>query len=168
MKILFLDMDGVLNSHAFMLERAEARKWEPEPGPLPPGFNMKAPEHWVRMVDKKAVERLNRILDETDAKVVISSSWRHAHPHPTGRMQKILDLCGFKGEVIDETPVMSGPRSFEISSWLAAHPIASRFVILDDGASAGDGLTKWFVHTDLAHGLQDADVKKAINILGRR
>lgn len=169
MKVIFLDMDGVLNSHAFMSERAKAGKWEPT-GPLAPaGYDLKKPSNWVNMIDPAAVKRLNTLLKETGAKIVISSSWRHAHPHPTGRMQKILDLAGMiGGEVIDETPVMVGPRSFEISSWLAANPIARKFVILDDGSTAGEGLGKWFVHTELAVGLTDADVKKAINILGRK
>lgn len=165
MKIVFLDMDGVLNSHAYMSERAKIGKWDEGE----PGFNLKDPKRWVHMIDPKGIARLNRILKETDAKIVISSSWRHAHPHRTGRMQKILDLAGMQGgHVIDETPVMPGPRAHEISSWLAANAGAKRFVILDDGASAGEGLAKWFVHTDLSHGLQDADVNKAIHILGRK
>ncbi len=168
MKVVFLDMDGVLNSHTFMSEQAKKKKWEEPPGPLPANFNLKDPPRWVGMIDPKGVARLNMILKETAAKIVISSSWRHAHPHKTGRMQKILDLAGLVGDVIDETPIMVGPRSHEISSWLAANPGVRRFVILDDGASAGEGLGKWFVHTDLAHGLLDADVRKAISILGRK
>jgi len=132
-------------------------------------FKRTEPSHWTAMVDPAAVKRLNMLLKETGAKIVISSSWRHAHPHPTGRMQKILDLSGMVGgDVIDETPVMVGPRAFEIASWLASHPGTRKFVILDDGSSAGEGMGKWFVHTDLAVGLTDADVKKAITILGRK
>jgi hypothetical protein len=41
-------------------------------------------------------------------------------------------------------------------------------VVLGDGVSAEAGsLMKWFVHTDLAVGLQDEDVRNAITILGR-
>lgn len=167
MKIIFLDFDGVLNSHAYMTDRAKNGGWDR----VPDGeqYQPKNPAHWTGMVDPQAVKRLNTLLKETGAKIVISSSWRHAHPHPTGRMQKILDLSGMVGgEVVGETPVMVGPRSHEIASWLAANPYASKFVILDDGSSAGEGMAKWFVHTDLAVGLTDADVKKAINILGRK
>jgi hypothetical protein len=162
MKILFLDVDGVLNSHAYSLERNLA---DPDHERLPTG-SLKDAAGWVAMIDKKAVTRLNTILAETNAKIVISSSWRNAHPPM--RMQKILNLAGMVGEVIDQTPVMAGPRSWEIASWLGAHPKTSRFVILDDGSTAGEGLEKWFIHTDLAHGLQDEHVARAIILLGRK
>lgn len=167
MKIIFLDMDGVLNSHAFMSAKAKTKEWDQVPGGG--DFKPTTPAHWVPMIDPAGVKRLNTILKETGAKIVISSSWRHAHPHKTGRMQKILDLAGMVGgDVIGETPVMVGPRSFEIASWLAANPGAKKFVILDDGSSAGEGMGKWFVNTSLAVGLTDTDVKTAINILGRK
>ena len=84
-------------------------------------------------------------------------------------MQKILTLAGMVGEVIDQTPIMNGPRGHEIASWLAAHPEAKRFVIFDDGSDAAEGgLSKWFIHTDLAHGLQDEHVARAIHLLGRK
>jgi hypothetical protein len=167
MKVIFLDMDGVLNSHAFMTSRAKTKEWDAVPGGGP--FKRTEPSHWTPMIDPAAVRRFNTLLKETAAKIVISSSWRHAHPHKTGRMQKILDLAGMVGgEVIDETPIMVGPRSFEIASWLASHSGAKKFAILDDGSDAGKGMDKWFVNTELAVGLTDADVRKAINILGRK
>jgi hypothetical protein len=162
MKIVFLDIDGVLNSHAYSVERNLADPTHE----MRAGFLPKNPRFWAPMIDKKAMPRLNKIIAETDAKIVISSSWRHANP--AKKMQTILELAGFVGEVIDQTPVMEGPRSWEISSWLAANATAKRFVILDDGKSAGEGLEKWFIHTDLSHGLQDEHVARAIILLGRK
>lgn len=161
-KVLFLDMDGVLNSHAYAVKRNRAH---PEHERLP--WDRHDPRRWAEMIDPAAVMRLNQICDQAGAKVVISSSWRYAHD--VAMMKRILDIAGFTGEVIGETPNdMHAPaRSHEISAWLAQNPGTTRFVVLDDGKSAGEGLEKWFVHTDLAVGLTDEDVKKAILILGR-
>lgn len=161
MKIVFLDMDGVLNSHAFDVARNLA-----DPNHEQRPFNRKEAQSWASMIDTTAVKRLNKILAETGAQIVISSSWRHAHS--VVRMQKILTLAGMVGSVVDQTPVMEGPRSHEIASWLGAHSEVRRFVILDDGSTAGIGLEKWFIQTELAHGLQDEHVARAIHLLGRK
>jgi len=152
-KILFLDMDGVLNSHAYMVKRKRA-----DPNHELRPWDRNDPRCWAEMVDPEAVMRLNQILDRAGAKVVISSSWRYAHHYTV--MQRILDIAGFTGEVIDETPneLHAPARAHEISAWLQANPGTKRFVILDDGSSAGKGF---------AVGLTDDDVKKAIQILGR-
>lgn len=70
MKILFLDMDGVMNSHTFLT--AQERRREVKKTPL----DMAGIEGWASMVDPKAVERLNRVIAATNARVVISSSGR--------------------------------------------------------------------------------------------
>jgi len=156
-----LDLDGVLNSQAYMLEQS----MEPKALRHPTG-SIKDAAGWVKMIDKRAVVRLNKIIAETRAKVVISSSWRHAHTPE--RMQTLLMLAGFVGEVIDQTPIMNGPRGHEIASWLGSHPKTKHFVILDDSSDAGEGgLTKWFIRTDIRHGRQDEHVTRAINLLGR-
>jgi len=160
-KIVFLDLDGVLNSHAYMASQNHADPHHER------ATSIKGLDGWVKMIDPKAVKLLNTLLEQTHAKIVISSSWRHAHP--TKRMQAILDLAGMVGDVIDSTPLMTGPRGHEIASWLGAHPEVKAFVIFDDGSDAGEGgLTKWFIKTELAHGLQDEHVQRAIHLLGRR
>jgi len=61
--LVFLDFDGVLN-HAAWLEKLFLKgidEWSP-------GMSF----------DRECVARLNRIIDETGALVVVSSSWRHA------------------------------------------------------------------------------------------
>jgi hypothetical protein len=59
MRIIFLDIDGVLN-HCDTRSAALATAVEPLPLPIAP----------------ECMERLNRLVAETDAKIVISSSWR--------------------------------------------------------------------------------------------
>lgn len=117
MKILFLDIDGVVNM---------GRK----PGV---GFN------WA---DEKCVQLLNDVLRETGAKVVISSSWRVG-----SELQELANHFknhfGIKADFIGMTPVInlevddeefttSAPRAMEIRDWLNRHPEITNFAVIDD------------------------------------
>jgi len=121
MKVVFLDIDGVLN-HSAVRHTALPTSEEPLPIPI-------APECMVR---------LNRLIAETGAKIVISSSWRKF-----ARWQDLgpaLVRHGLMAEVIGETPDLvndtawlerwhqreGGPfpyerleRGWEIREWLA-------------------------------------------------
>lgn len=68
MLVLFLDLDGVCNSTRFMVERAKAGTWDSAD-----------PKDWTNMLDPVAVALLNKVVEATGCKIVISSSWRHAH-----------------------------------------------------------------------------------------
>jgi len=57
MKVIFLDIDGVLNSVKSMIE-SKYEKWSDEPSIENIGW-------------------LNYIIEKTDAKIVISSTWLH-------------------------------------------------------------------------------------------
>ena len=161
MKAVFLDIDGVLNSTVYMTERAKLGKWD---GKDEPG-DWKAVERWVQMIDPKAARRLHGLVELTGAKIVISSSWRHAQ-HWT-RMETILRKAGCPCSVIGETDVLSRARGYEIAKWLEEHPGVTRFVIFDDGSDAGEGgLEKGFVKTDLRYGLRDEHIVRALEILG--
>ncbi len=84
---------------------------------------------------------LKRLIDETGAKIVISSSWRHSG---LKIMQEMWIKRGLVGEVIDITPSHSdksrdhlpfkerAERGGEIKEWLDAHPEVTNYVILDD------------------------------------
>jgi hypothetical protein len=121
MKVIFLDFDGVLNSENWYRRRMDLineGKYE---------RNYPSSEF-----DPESIKELNRIISETDAKVVISSTWR------IGKrvidLQNMLNEVGFIGEIIDATPHISGkgyvseeneteisyttPRGCEIDWWL--------------------------------------------------
>ena len=55
MKVIFLDIDGVLNC----------------------GTTTELTKTGDRFVENKFIERLKKIVDETGAKVVLSSDWRY-------------------------------------------------------------------------------------------
>lgn len=59
MKILFLDVDGCLNSEDYAVYRYVTKKFDTD-----------------QFVDERAVAFLNYIIGQTQAKVVLSSSWR--------------------------------------------------------------------------------------------
>jgi hypothetical protein len=165
LRILFLDMDGVLNSAEFFDRREH------------PSLDRCSDEWWAQMVDPDAVARLNEILDATGAKVVISSSWRdHVAPD---QMQRVLEVKGFRGSVIGRTPLMEemgwengryGGRGLEIEAWLTENrrlEIKS-FVVLDDNAdmdSTSGHVMPRLVQTSWKHGLLDEHIQQAIELL---
>jgi len=151
-KLVFCDIDGVLNSRVFL---AGLRP--------PPGLVADGPEWWAEMLDREAVGRLNRLLAETGASVVVSSSWRLGSTAEA--LQTILDLGGFEGAVVGVTPHLSEqPRGEEIQRYLASHP-AEAFVILDDEDDMGELLSS-LVRTSFDTGLLDEHVERAKKALG--
>lgn len=120
MKIIFLDFDGVLNHQNWYKRRIDEVDSE--------DFSSHYPFYEF---DPESISQLNRIIDETKAKVVISSTWRHGRS--ITELQELLDRVGFIGEVIDKTPRFytkgkyidedvqisyTTPRGCEIDWWL--------------------------------------------------
>jgi len=64
MKLIFLDFDGVLNSNKYF--KSLKRKKIPH-------------EKILNSLSPEMVERLNKIIEATNAKIVISSTWRTMH-----------------------------------------------------------------------------------------
>jgi hypothetical protein len=111
MKIIFLDIDGVLNSDR-----------TPNPRKFP------------YIVDKELLERLNGLLALTGAKVVLSSSWRC---DPVGLLAAKYWKVPFT-YVCSDKP--KSPRGKEILNWLSDHPDVTRFAIIDDEDDGLDDL----------------------------
>jgi hypothetical protein len=149
---VFLDFDGVLNSHEYV--RSE-RITEAEKGN-------------VVGLDPVLVGRLNRLLSETSTEVVVTSVKRHQRTRL--QLYRMLSARGFTGIVAGMTPWLnqSHARGIEIQSWLdtwSPHlgPIES-FVILDDDSDMNHLLPR-LVKTSFATGLTDSDVDQAILML---
>jgi hypothetical protein len=138
-RVIFLDIDGVL---------APIRRWD-RYGDLDPA----------------CIQLLNEIVAGGEADVMVASTWRHSKT--VTELQETLRAQGFAGRVLDSTPTsMPGARrGDEIAAWLAEHAVDG-YVIIDDHADMG-GLRTHLVQTDPAHGLQPADVPRAIEILRR-
>ncbi len=153
MKVIFLDVDGVLNNepHAIALHK------------LVEEGKMSSKEYydtWDLPYDDTALP-LKHIVEETGAEIVLSSSWRIGVPGPAPkRLTNVLDKYGLK--IIDKTchcvslnkaielgcditksyygletydggkRTILSDRGIEISEWLSRHPEVKSYVILDD------------------------------------
>ena len=160
MKVIFLDIDGVLNSTEFLKQNPNAK-----------GFT-------AEQIDPEAVARLDKIVRATGAKIVISSSWRHSVG--VSKMQHILwskGLSTFRN-IIDRTPINMDNRGQEIQDWLELDPERERvdpnhepieaFAILDDNNDMLPDQQDHMVHTNGEIGLTDDDVVEAISVLRLR
>ena len=147
-KIIFLDIDGVLNS-----EKSIKMNYY---------MNGKHSIH-VDLPHKSHVKWLNKIVEETGAKLVISSTWRIGTI--ARRISDILYLCGVKATVIDKTPVGNCERGIEIQTWLdeTKYEILS-FIILDDDSDMLH-LSNRLVQTKWKFGLNEKHAIKAIEML---
>jgi hypothetical protein len=125
-KVLFLDVDGVLNN--FDLIRAN-------------GFDY---------IDDAMVRVLAGVAKQTGADIVLSSFWR-LDPHDRSLVDAALKRHGMF--VSDRTPSMPGPRAGEISAWLRMNPEVERYAILDDDEEAGIGMESSFFLTDAEVGI---------------
>lgn len=140
MKIIFLDIDGVLNYYGM-------------------------PDNRLYLIDRRAVETLNLLIEKTGAKIVISSTWRLLNS--LAMIKSLLIEKGFKGEIVGKTPSINTNgriRGDEIQAWLEEHPDVKEYVILDDDSDMGP-LKGRLVKVDGKFGLLTDDVTKAIEIL---
>lgn len=169
-KLIFLDFDGVLNSSEYSTHLYR----NDEPAQDSMGFNL---------FDPKAVECMNRIVDATGAKIVVTSSWRYLG---LAKLQKMWKERGLHGEIIgmtslhvvDELILEIGlewlerepnrsPRSEEIEHWLKSYGINDNYVILDD-LPMPKALQPHAIQVSPQFGLLDQQVKQAITILNTK
>ena len=154
MKVIFLDVDGVLNDQMWLHSYTNGE------------------------IDKKRVARLAEIVKTTGAVIVLSSSWR-VMPDELDDMDKwvwrqLVDaLHEYDMSIHDRTPVIGMDRPLEIKTWLDHHTgQVEAFVSLDDDYRKEDyakyGIEDCLVKTtfygveDNLGGLQDRHVEEAI------
>jgi hypothetical protein len=158
MKVLFLDIDGVLNGH----------DWDDE-----------AKSCNIR---RECVKHLNRVVSETGCRIVVSSSWRYmvhgGQMTLTGfwYMLRTHGLTGHGSQVIidvtrkDDEPVNPDDlfeRGRQVGEWLSEHQGIEAFVAVDDEDLGFSEYDIQAVITDGAVGLTDADADRLIAMLGR-
>ena len=142
MKIIFLDFNGVLDTYDNMDE-----------------------------INLQNLNRLKHIVNECDAKVVISSSLKNSY-YITGKFSKhltqIINEIKKTGiEVIGITP-QANTRQEEIELYLANHPEVESFCILDDDYEMerlDEYLVKLPPQQEGQMGLDDLNMNAAIEIL---
>lgn len=148
-KIIFLDIDGVLNSIDLSLYK---RSSEVEPTRL------------LNNVDPIRVGILKWIVDMTDAKIVISSSWRHGKT-PDWFIGFFEGFNWCFPPVIGCTPDLDGIRGEEVKTYLDAnYNEPPPHVIFDDDSDFYEDQP--FIHVSRITGLSLKHAIKAIDYLG--
>jgi len=154
MKVIFLDIDGVLNLYC------ESR------------------DEYGCCFHQHLVDNLKRLIDKTGAKIVISSTWRFSG---LVIMKEMWEKRNLPGEVVGITPNFMKHygttlcRGKEIDAYLEEHPEINNYVILDDDNDMEPHQLKNFVMTsgnkdhsdcvDVGYGLTKECTDLAIKIL---
>ena len=141
MRVVFLDIDGVLNSSDYL-------------------YSMRRKPGGMHKIDPLAVERLNRITDATGSVIVVSSTWRIMGLRS---IRALLREHGVTAKIVGVTPEDSRIRGLQIAQWINTHNVDA-YVILDDDADMGRLMGR-LVQTDFDFGLTDEHVTKAIAML---
>lgn len=150
MKVIFLDVDGVLNSKDW-LENNRVRT--------------------ENNVNPEKVKLLAEIVKNTNATVVLSSTWRYIPEHPM--FSYLVDILGQNGIKIHSfTPKLEGDRPKEIKAWIEKQTEKVQFISIEDDFSEDDykkyGIEDRLVKTSYYGeygGLQRNHVEKAIQLL---
>lgn len=149
MKVLFLDIDGVLNSEQFIRHRL-----------------LKGDPYQHKDMDPYAVSNLQFIAHHVkDLKIIISSTWRVLHP--LEEIKEMMTKSGFDSSelIIGCTPDgRRGPRGAEIDQWLKENPGTESFVIIDDDSDMEPHLER-LIKTSSLDGLLLSQAKRAVMML---
>lgn len=173
-KLIFLDVDGVLNSVDYMISRGH-----------PDWNSMTRFERNLADFDPAACAVLQQVLKETEASVVISSSWRILHS--CAEIRQLLKVRGVEAQIIGMTPdtdlwLHAVPtelrekrseweRGIEIQHWLQTYIPAERLpdvriCVLDDDGDMGD-VRGAFVRTPNQTGLLPEHIPLIVEHLNR-
>ena len=149
MKILFLDFDGVVSTFE--------KGWR---------------------LDEEKLLLLKEIIDKTNAKIVVSSSWKVGY----NNVDKFIETLGgrrksetiknngnmfwFCNNIYDITDSNGSWRGDEIQRWIDGHKEEiETYVILDDDSDMRENQLFNFVQTDGYEGITSREVKLCIKIL---
>jgi hypothetical protein len=154
MKILFLDIDGVLNDHR------------------------KNPCNDYCGILPHCMAELNRVIEATGCEIVVSSSWRYlVHgrsmtmdgfrylmlTHGLSSNRPILEITREDRNVSDKHE-----RGKQIADWLHGKPDVSVYAVVDDDNEIGiPEAGHPFVQTNGKIGLTEADANKLIQLLNQ-
>lgn len=161
---LFLDIDGVINSQGYLDKLGKG----PRPDPR-------------LSLDPSAILHVNRVVEETGCRVVLSSDWRREPRNPGWRLTgRYLRARGATFDLFGGTPVLTDvqrqerfgaewsgnytPRGWEIQWWIDEHPDTGSIAIVDDCADMAH-LQGRCVVTDWDVGITDEDAEALIRLL---
>jgi HAD domain in Swiss Army Knife RNA repair proteins len=146
LKIIFLDIDGVLNSKEYYKK-----------------VNMKI-DNWDRF-DPETVKLINALVQEFNARIVITSSWRFGAKDLLFKELKKSQLLKHLYKNWETPMIYLGTRGEEIKQWMAKHPEVNGYVILDDRDDILPEQLAHFIKTDIETGFKQVHYEKARSIL---
>lgn len=141
--IIFLDFDGVITSESYTRQCIFEYKQENLFG--------------LDWFDPNCVNILKQIIEKTDAKIIVSSSWRELG---IVKLQYLWQKLNMPGEVIDTAPIWVLTKREAILQWLKDNSCYS-YVIIDDE----DLKLEHQYKTNTRTGLTEKDAAEIINIL---
>ena len=167
-RIIFLDIDGVLNNTTTFMALKERHQS-------------------LRVIDPLNMEAVDKLVWLSGSDIVVSSSWRHAFDvHDLRDIFRDFGSLYAVERIIDSTPrrvnesitSVAGtpaPRAWEIQEWISQNDPKS-FVIFDDDEVIScdhptvecmemQNIMKRFIRTDPTFGLTDVHIKRALKIL---
>lgn len=162
-KVIFLDIDGVLNT----------KWWYTQMDGNTPK------DKYGYAFDPNAVANLKRIIDETGAYIVISSSWKS---YGLSELEEMWQDRGLPGKLIGITPnsvsdemllnanlnkmALYCIRGMEIKEWLSMYgKNVSHYVIIDDMDNMLPEQQAHFIWIDPEAGITEGNAAQAIMIL---
>lgn len=159
MNYLFLDIDGVLNTGQHSNYLVDNGLCETDAD----GY----------LFDPEAVKNLQYIIEETDAKIIITSTWRL-----DGDMQALWRNRNLAGEVLGITPTLLREkgvgkfrcwldnRGMEVEAWLQDNAISPyKYAIIDDEDDYLPHQTEHLILTDPMRGITKDVADKVISLL---
>lgn len=149
MNIIFLDVDGVLNSINSLIT---AYKKDKRPHS---GFDYP--------FDDNALKNLKKLVNKTNAYLVITSTWRKFLEGKKILLNE-LKKYGLDTRVIGYTDVLNKERGEEVKDYLAKMNGFVNFIILDDDDDFC-GLEEYLIKTNYQSGLTKMDVDNGIKKL---
>ena len=155
MHYLFLDIDGVLNHETWYRDVVYPNRSNYIGG---------RDNYILSCFDPECVKRVNTILAETGARLVVSSSWRIDN-----KLKDDFERIGLPTD-FDITPIKHwtqmksideewATRGEEIEEFLESHPCNNYVIIDDDTDFTEEQLEKHFVRcfADVAHSLEEGN-----------
>lgn len=160
-KVIFLDVDGVLNSYDWRLKNRDKGKE-------------------IKCLDEEAIKVLSKIVKSSGAKIVLSSSWRVREGDGYADGDRLYlnilyqKLAKYDMNIFSRTGYIRKRKSrgWEIRKWLMDNKKnynVLSFVIIDDDsddiANHKKTLLPYFVKTSFKDGLLEKHVDKVLHVL---
>lgn len=154
--------------------------------PLGEVYDLQEGQGYYLDIDEEKVAILGEIVKLTDAKIVLSSSWRWDFKYGKENIENssskalIYVFDKYNIDIIGITPKVSGGnnkisscswRENEIKEYLKSHPNIDSFCIIDDDIEDLQTLTNYLVKTNFyqtnedSGGLQRKHIQESVNIL---